>query len=354
MLYTHTTLLAAKAKNTPKKSVKPPACTATAASPRGMMVPPPSQGTLRAEVPYSGPDRKDAGLAWAAERAREVSSRLRIECKECNQAQRSPPPKEGGVGIPEEPKTEGSVVEREEERSMQVEGWSESDPPWICLVCGHIGCGRFQNSHAVRHYERTGHRFSLFPKSEAIWDYAGDGYVHRLLRHKTRGFEQRYVATGELEGGAAGAATAVKLKAISGHYNHLLKVLLRQQQQQYMKEVEAVHACRRAVEEAVEEERKKSAELKEELHRVEKLTRIANKKNSSTQSKIAKETEQVRFLQTLNDTLIKGQKEAKDVGEGTSGGTGGRRETAAQDYEKKIGRLREEVARLMKQLDDGA
>jgi hypothetical protein len=50
---------------------------------------------------------------------------------------------------------------------------------WMCLICGHIGCGRYQQSHAVQHYQRTHHRYSIELQNQYIWDYIGDGYVHR-------------------------------------------------------------------------------------------------------------------------------------------------------------------------------
>lgn len=31
-----------------------------------------------------------------------------------------------------------------------------ADSLWICLVCGHVGCGRYQGGHAARHYKDTG------------------------------------------------------------------------------------------------------------------------------------------------------------------------------------------------------
>ncbi|TIB61694.1 hypothetical protein E3P78_02682 [Wallemia ichthyophaga] len=36
--------------------------------------------------------------------------------------------------------------------------------------------------HAYRHYEETTHLFSLDLATQRVWDYAGDGYVHRLIQ----------------------------------------------------------------------------------------------------------------------------------------------------------------------------
>ena len=58
---------------------------------------------------------------------------------------------------------------------------------WICLICGRVGCGRYQQGHAVDHWRDSGHCYSLELQSQRVWDYAGDGYVHRLVQSKTGG-----------------------------------------------------------------------------------------------------------------------------------------------------------------------
>lgn len=58
---------------------------------------------------------------------------------------------------------------------------------WICLICGNIGCGRYAEAHAYRHFEATSHTFTLQIGGERVWDYAGDNYVHRLIQSSTDG-----------------------------------------------------------------------------------------------------------------------------------------------------------------------
>ncbi|KAK3815500.1 MAG: BRCA1-associated protein 2-domain-containing protein [Benniella sp.] len=62
-----------------------------------------------------------------------------------------------------------------------------SENLWICLICGHIGCGRYQEGHAYHHYYETSHLYALELETQRVWDYAGDGYVHRLIQNKTDG-----------------------------------------------------------------------------------------------------------------------------------------------------------------------
>lgn len=62
-----------------------------------------------------------------------------------------------------------------------------TDELWICLICGHVGCGRYKGGHAKDHWKETGHNFALDLGTQYIWDYAGDMWVHRLIRDKGDG-----------------------------------------------------------------------------------------------------------------------------------------------------------------------
>ncbi|KAF2089457.1 zf-UBP-domain-containing protein [Saccharata proteae CBS 121410] len=58
---------------------------------------------------------------------------------------------------------------------------------WICLICGSTGCGRYDSAHAFQHYESTSHSYAMDIATQHVWDYAGDGYVHRLIQNKADG-----------------------------------------------------------------------------------------------------------------------------------------------------------------------
>lgn len=58
---------------------------------------------------------------------------------------------------------------------------------WICLICGHLGCGRYDQAHAHDHYMATGHCFAMDVGSQRVWDYGADGYVHRLMQNQEDG-----------------------------------------------------------------------------------------------------------------------------------------------------------------------
>ncbi|PHH66001.1 hypothetical protein CDD81_949 [Ophiocordyceps australis] len=61
------------------------------------------------------------------------------------------------------------------------------DDLWICLICGYLGCGRYKGGHAKDHWKETAHSFALELDTQHVWDYAGDMWVHRLIRDKGDG-----------------------------------------------------------------------------------------------------------------------------------------------------------------------
>jgi len=84
----------------------------------------------------------------------------------------------------------------------------KSDALHICLVCGFIGCvgadhrmgaalsleggsssaeAAAAGGHAMWHFETTRHTYALEVQTSRVWDYAGNGYVHRLLTNSEDG-----------------------------------------------------------------------------------------------------------------------------------------------------------------------
>lgn len=45
---------------------------------------------------------------------------------------------------------------------------------WICVVCGAVGCGRYDKGHARRHWEESGHVLAMELDTQRVWDYKGD------------------------------------------------------------------------------------------------------------------------------------------------------------------------------------
>jgi FtsZ-binding cell division protein ZapB len=51
---------------------------------------------------------------------------------------------------------------------------------WVCLICGHLGCGRYTRQHATLHFHHYGHSFSLEVATGRVWDYDRDTFVHDM------------------------------------------------------------------------------------------------------------------------------------------------------------------------------
>jgi len=134
---------------------------------------------------------------------------------------------------------------------------------WICIVCGHIGCGRYSNEHAKNHFQVTGHSLSIELATRRIWDYANDTYVHRLgttathplcdhcvqneqtpQKHEVLSAVQNLISQDtysrtnmHLE------LTQQKLLSLASHYENILRIQLVHQRRHY-DEVARQHLCR--------------------------------------------------------------------------------------------------------------
>ncbi|KAF8889375.1 BRCA1-associated protein [Infundibulicybe gibba] len=115
---------------------------------------------------------------------------------------------------------------------------------WICLICGNIGCGRYGRAHAHAHYETTTHLYALELETQRVWDYASDGYVHRLIQNRADGklVELPSAASsmgatprddGSLGPSQADALSAEKIEAIGIEYSYLLTSQLDSQRLYY-------------------------------------------------------------------------------------------------------------------------
>ena len=76
---------------------------------------------------------------------------------------------------------------QEEKRVDRCTECEATDNLWICLLCGHIGCGRYDSGHAIDHYDKTSHCFAMEITTQRVWDYSGDNYVHRLVQSEVDG-----------------------------------------------------------------------------------------------------------------------------------------------------------------------
>ncbi|THH13447.1 hypothetical protein EW146_g6771 [Bondarzewia mesenterica] len=197
---------------------------------------------------------------------------------------------------------------------------------WICLICGNIGCGRYGRAHAHAHYERTTHLYALELETQRVWDYAGDGYVHRLIQNKADGKLVELPSASMRAGGggpsAADSLGAEKIEAIGIEYSSLEEL-------------------RRAVE--TERER---ARVEEEERRREDAARVAELERDRARAE--------RRAEKMTEVARKFEKELREeraVSEGLLKNLEKSREKA-QDVDRERASLSERVRELEDQVRD--
>ena len=214
---------------------------------------------------------------------------------------------------------------------------------WMCLICGHVGCGRYNACHALDHFNGTGHAYALELSTQRVWDYAGDGWVHRLIQNKTDGKvvelpDPGQVQRSEGEAGPSGppaggeaaphpgmvrsrigpatdvtpdSATAAKLGGLAFEYNQLLTSQLEVQREYF----EARLA--EAVEDAADQVEAMSARLasavakaealESELQGVKASERVAKKRAVIATNTSSALQAEVSLLREMNAALEKDQ-----------------------------------------------
>ncbi|KAH7416024.1 hypothetical protein KP509_14G071700 [Ceratopteris richardii] len=210
---------------------------------------------------------------------------------------------------------------------------STSENLWICVICGFVGCGRYQEGHAIRHWKESQHCYSLEVETQRVWDYAGDGYVHRLIQSKTDGKLVELNSPcqeGDDECGRcecsygsemAEAIINSKIDGIAAEYNQLLTSQLDEQRQYF--------ECRLA--EAKKEKDLAIAEALESLNLQQMQTRL---------EEVEKER---RNLKQMNDDL----KANQDSWQAAIKASEAREKTSIKERDERIADLEEQVRDLM-------
>ena len=73
--------------------------------------------------------------------------------------------------------TEAKPIEKNEiTRLTECATCGNTENNWICVVCGVVGCGRYDpgKGHARRHWEESGHILAMELETQRVWDYNGD------------------------------------------------------------------------------------------------------------------------------------------------------------------------------------
>lgn len=239
-----------------------------------------------------------------------------------------------------------------------------TDDLWICLICGNVGCGRYKGGHAKEHWKETAHCFSLELVTQHVWDYAGDMWVHRLIREKGEGKVVEFPSTNRAgregdrgngqsrdhEGGQdMDVVPRAKLDNIGMEYTHLLTSQL-ESQRLYFEEIVSKAASKAAKASAAAEAASSQAaqalerlrvlesdhrvlrdetvpqlerDLERERRRADKSTELARKLGQSLQEekklneglmeKVAHVNKEVESIKLQNDKLQADLAEQKEA-----------------------------------------
>lgn len=57
----------------------------------------------------------------------------------------------------------------------------EVDSMWMCMTCGHVGCGRYSQKHAFIHFQESCHPYAMDLGTARVWDYTTEAWIDRLL-----------------------------------------------------------------------------------------------------------------------------------------------------------------------------
>lgn len=220
---------------------------------------------------------------------------------------------------------------------------------YVCLICGVVSCAKGPSSahemtsdgsssaqipshrgHAMQHYEETLHAYALDTETQHVFDFAGGGYVHRLLQNVedgkiVEGTDPRVMEEAQIQqllgrnnseedgstplsslersaiptySSSAEDDEAVhrKLECFAGQYYTLLKSQLEQQRIYYEGRLEAI---RRENEHSSKAEQSTSDlifALKQQRHQLEQRCMTLKKKHK-------KVSDDTMFLKNMNETL---------------------------------------------------
>jgi BRCA1-associated protein len=164
-------------------------------------------------------------------------------------------------------------------------------------------------SHARQHYDDTLHAYALDTETQHVWDFAGQGYVHRLLQNSKDGklvevndphntSQERSLSPG-LSDAQEEQVVHRKLEGFASQYYTLLKSQLEQQRIYYESRLEEIRReCGRG------RHGKKSGSASADLISVLKQERNQLAQRCMTlRQRYEKISDDVTFLRNMNESL---------------------------------------------------
>jgi BRCA1-associated protein len=205
-----------------------------------------------------------------------------------------------------------------------------TDRNYVCLICGVVACvggirtraacaantsmsqtntqRSFFTSHASQHYDETLHAYALDTETQHVWDFAGQGYVHRLLQNKEDGklvevsdpnntTSQERSLTPGLSDAQEGEVVHRKLEGFASQYYTLLKSQLEQQRTFYEGRLEEVRR------EFALKAKHATAEKGDFIVALKQEKKQLSNRLVSIKRKTQKVTDDIGFLKNMNESL---------------------------------------------------
>eukprot|EP01029_Cantina_marsupialis_P022269 TRINITY_DN54281_c0_g1_i1.p1 TRINITY_DN54281_c0_g1~~TRINITY_DN54281_c0_g1_i1.p1 ORF type:complete len:422 (+),score=108.80 TRINITY_DN54281_c0_g1_i1:137-1402(+) len=191
----------------------------------------------------------------------------------------------------------------------------EEDDLHMCLICGFVGCGTEEGSHAYEHFENTGHAYSVELDSQRVWDFSGGGFVHRLVQNRVDGKIVEVpdpFATSDQRDEAAVSDEVVRvtkdrLKGLAGEYSNVLNQQLICQRQYFQRELRKSEEGAQLSTMALEEGRQVLTEnrliYKEEQNEILAHIKAIQAESKLLNEKMEKLRDERSFIENLNSSL---------------------------------------------------
>lgn len=229
---------------------------------------------------------------------------------------------------------------------------------WICVICGNIGCGRYDEAHAFAHYKATKHTYAMDVVSQHVWDYDGDGYVHRLIQNKADGklvdlpaSTQQSTRGAGMTGYANDSVPREKLDNMGMEYAYLLTSQLESQRAYFEEQLAKATDKSTKAATAAEEASHSASALAKDFKALEVRHTEAMSTLSALEKESARNSQKATSASDLARTLTKQYKEEKTVNEALLTRIK-HLEKVVADAEAKVKGLEEEKADLAEQNHD--
>ncbi|KAL6361701.1 hypothetical protein LRP88_05176 [Fusarium phalaenopsidis] len=176
-----------------------------------------------------------------------------------------------------------------------------------------------EGGHAKDHWKETAHSFALELETQHVWDYAGDMWVHRLIRDKGDGkvveLPGRNRSVGHLE--EEDVVPRAKLDSIGLEYTHLITSQLESQRAYYEEMISKAVDKASMASAAAEDAARRASQAMEKLALLdEKYTTLSKETIPELEKELARERNKASKSETLARNFGKAVQEEKRLNEG--------------------------------------